>query len=144
MTRIAVLALFAFTISTSLAYAEDDKWLCIADAATGFKYNNGSWPSANFFVKEDRYLVSKKPYGGDEKDLRYAVTRFGDKSPEAYCDKDSPNSLSWIFCDRIGFILFKININNLRYLKADLFGYAGGTDQNENSPHIEIGKCSKL
>jgi len=133
------LLLLLVTPGWQTAFADEDpKWICIAEAATGFKYEGGKWVTVYFDVEPSRYLVSKKPWLGD---MRYQVVRLGEKYGSA-CQENGPNKEGWLQCR--GLKEFMINIKALRYLKSYLYGFADGTDNDENTPHIERGNCSPL
>lgn len=135
-----LLGLALMTISgqqTALA-DEDKKWICVAEASTGFAYRDGKWVTISYNVDTSRYLVSKKPLWGG---LRYEIVPFGEESGTV-CELDSPNAGGWIHCNQ-GFVIFKINITHLRYLSVYMFGYADG-DKKGNTPFIERGTCSPI
>ena len=121
--------------------AEEMKWICIADSATGFSYQGGKWVPTNFNVEGKRYLISKKQYRQNKNDMRYHVTRIGRQYAYA-CQKDSPNEFGMIFCQDI--IEFKFNVNALRYMSIYSVGYFMGNDEDSDTPYIEIGTCSPL
>ena len=122
---------------------ESPKWLCIADAATGFSYKNGRWVSTNFNVDDNRFIVFKKQYS-----LVYEVRKMGYHFGSS-CRKDDPDEEGWIQCEGI-LETWRMNIFSLRYLRANLIGYViEDLDEDErlakaSTPFIEIGRCSPL
>ncbi len=131
-------------ISSSVTHAE--QFLCVADLATGFKFNSASksWENANFNVSSEKFIISKSEIDKQS----YKVTLMGEKVEQAVCEEDF-NEAGILFCD--GFSEYRFNKNNGRYVKVYLIGYytytAGSTmfgEDGKNTPHIEIGKCSQF
>lgn len=60
MTKITITAVILSCILTTMAFA-GDSYICVADMATGFKYNKArdKWEIANFNVDDSKYIVSK-------------------------------------------------------------------------------------
>lgn len=121
-------------------------YLCIADKATGFSYKEKyqKWDSANFNVSDVKYIITKsKPLLISENNQKevWAIKHFGDESVFAYSKEDFSNKD--IIIIRGGYEFF-INKISLRYLKIYNQGYWDGKDNNDNTPHMEIGKCSPL
>ena len=123
-------------------------WLCIPDMASGLSYNTTlrKWGHAKFNVAGERFLVKESSVT----DWEYEVREFGKESviPDAWCPK-GPNEYGYMFCDGM-YGQFKLNTKNLRYLRTYLAGYVEITPdsdmikEGENTPFIEIGKCSKI
>ena len=124
------------------ATADEMQWICIADSATGFSYQGGKWVPTNFSVEGKRYLISKKQYRQNKNDMRYHVTKIGERHAYA-CQKDSPNEFGMVFCQDL-LTEFKINVTALRYMSIYSVGYFDGSDDDSNTPYIEIGTCSPL
>src|SRR5262245_21392765 len=116
------------------AYGADGPrtYLCIADKSTGFQFHDGAWNHARFNVEGHRYLLKLKQDG------EWALHRFGIESSMSSCKAEG----DWIKCD--GIYRFTFNMNNSRFISADLFGYADGLDKNDNTPMIEIGTCAAI
>ena len=128
------------------------QWLCIADAATGFTYENGKWVTTTFNVEGRRWLLSLEPYRGpdglqqgDVNDMRYYARKFG--WPIGFDDPCEINRLGsssgGIYCD-VSLTELKINLDSLRYLAVYRAGYVDGKDLPLDTPHIERGTCSPL
>ncbi len=140
MRRLAVLFCLCFLFLThAVTAAEDKKWICVANAATGFSYQNGKWVATNFNIKDSRYIVSKKQTI-ITKEMIYHVTKVGEEYGYE-CDKDSPSEYDWIICKGGD---FRFNVNTLRYILAYLVGYTYWPegDKDSDTPFIEIGTCS--
>ena len=115
-----------------------EKYLCIADAATGFKFQNGKWAVVSFVAKH-KYIVTS--------DLENStVHRFGHSDPmyTVCANKDAE-----LFCSATsvpGIGAFEMSKNTLRYMVTYTSrNYIYRLDEFGNgTPFMEIGKCSKL
>lgn len=120
-----------------------DHYLCVAEKATGFSYDNAAreWKNTHFKITS-KYIVSK-PEGTE---YAYQVTQVGEKYPISNC-KSGFNGYGYLFCSGLG-IDFTFNRKNGRYLSISPVGYINVlpelkiTDENSDTPFIEIGKCS--
>ena len=141
----ALLGLVIIVFSVA-AGAVADSYLCIADQATGFKFNKSTktWKATNFNVSDGKYLVARS------KDERYAraVTKVGDKRPIAYCDDDISGDDMNLGCNSPGLFRFRFSPKTMRFSMIYIAGYVGpfgiGGLEGDNTPFIEIGKCSPL
>jgi hypothetical protein len=131
----------------AVAFAED--YLCIADMATGFRYNEGSknWEESSFRLKNSKYLIS-----GLEKGAAYNVKHLGGSDVMSRC-KDDFNDIGSLFCK--GTFDIKFNKINGRFVLTYTFGYFNvlpgiqsdsvsirKSDQGSETPFLEIGKCT--
>ncbi len=131
---------------TVLANAQDNDidgpFLCIADMATGFIYENDKWNIAKFAVSDSRYIVRRPNSDDRHSDAAWVWGRFGKKSFTKWCEKEI-NEYGNLFCAGIMEELW-INVNTLRYQRVYTFGYVQGGDSSNDTPFIEIGTCSAL
>jgi hypothetical protein len=147
-----ILAIAAqFTVVVVPAQGEEtDSYLCVADQTTGFTFAQGTWKSTNF--KEDRKFLFKReiaPNNGtnwNSGDRIWTVSELGQVSSLAQCYdvinlSGGPVVLDNIFCG--GLYNVKFNKKSLRLLLSYFVGFTDG-DNNDNTPTITIGKCSKL
>ena len=138
-----------FLLLINATFAED--YLCIADMATGFRYNQNdkSWEGSGFRVKDSRYLISPL-----ENNAAYNVKRFGASIVMSRC-KDDFNEVGNLFCK--GTLDISFNKNNGRFVLTHTFGYFNvlpdsnddselirKSDQESATPFIEIGMCSPV
>ncbi len=115
-------------------------YLCIADLATGFKFNNNTkrWESTNFNIKNSKYIIKKNTDGVWEwKD-------FGKNSMGVTCNKDF-NESGYLRCES----LIHVNFNNksLRYILYYPVGYVNigiAGKEGDDTPSLEIGTCSQI
>lgn len=135
-----IIILFFVLLTSSNAHA--DQYLCISEKATGFEFNKEtkSWNTANFNVQGQKYIISKSKV----EFIEYEVKKFAEKYTIAECMRDFTEK-GFLDCDGpIG--TFKFNRENGRFLRINPWGYLGvspfSTNEGDNSPFIEIGKCS--
>lgn len=131
-----LLALF-FSIYSINAFSQSG-YVCIAELATGFAFNNSTktWNTSNFNVKESKYLLSFK-------NGRWEWKKFGE-SYSTNCSKDF-NEHGYLNCNDLEDISF--NKRNLRYMRIYPIGYVSGGivgKEGGDTPAMEIGKCSPM
>ena len=120
--------------------SEEKRWICVADAATGFAYESGQWKVARFDFDDSRYIVAKRTRYSDEV-MRYAVTKIGEEYGD-FCEGDGPNEYGIMRCgDDLD---FRVNVKTLRYLLIYPLGYYTENDETSGTPYMEIGKCSPM
>jgi hypothetical protein len=117
--------------------AGDGQWICIADAATGFRFENGKWTDVSFDIEKDRYVISKSAAT-----KKYKITKIGESFGDD-CEEGELDDFGWLHCGKL-VTQWRINLKSLRYILTYPFGYAEGFDNNADTPLIEIGKCSPL
>jgi hypothetical protein len=119
-------------ILPSLVLAETS-YLCMPDEASGFRFNpyQKSWEPVIFKVAQEKILLKKSDRG-------WEWVKFGHKYG-SLC-KEMDKSLQ---CDiYVGEVL--LNRNTLRYIETYMIGYVNGSDNNDNTPFIAIGRCTPL
>jgi len=121
-----------------------DQWLCVADQSTGFLYNESSkkWERRGFNVDDRKYIVTQSKF----KNTKYDVTLLGQKYASAYCVNEF-SAKGDLYCkweSNNGLIWIVFNMNHIkgRFVKSKNMGYF--SDSKDDSPSIEIGKCSKF
>lgn len=124
-----LVALILILIAPTWAAAE--KYICLAEKASGFGYLNGEWIGTKLTANE-KYLVSF-----DER----KVSIFGrDTGGHENCNFLHFGSI--IYCQE-GFGTFIMNKKNLRFMSSHPFiDYVRGNT--EGTPNITIGTCSKF
>ena len=145
MKRLIILLAITFAFVTSFAFA-DEQYLCTAERASGFYFNNNAkiWQRTKFKA-DSKYTISK-PEGSN---WAFVVRKIKNFSPIATC-KDGFDEAGLLFCKGTGYD-FRFNRNNGRYLSAYLLGYFNvlpgpndKTDATSDTPFIEIGRCSPI
>ena len=151
MKRIILAALVGMLVSGP-AYAEG--WLCIANAVTGFKYDEPTkkWKSSYFKVG-NKYLI-KRPdpkylwLFEEQSGSIWVVNEFGRGLPSWFCPEEI-DKIGWLTCDAWGGD-FPFNKKALRFMRLYLAGYLdGGTPKypdtkHSDTPYMEIGTCTPL
>ena len=134
-----------FIVFSVAADAVADSYLCMADQATGFRFDKSTkkWSAANFDVSSDKYIVARS------KDASYTwvVTKAGDDQPLFYCKDDIGPSDQVLDCNLFD-SSFHFDVNTLRFTAIRVQGYIvpSGVGRNEGDaePLIEIGTCAPL
>ena len=137
--KYGLLVLF-FVSSTSFA----EKYICLADIVTGFKYSETSekWVETGFLA-DDKYIISES----DTERYAFEVVKIGSKYPEANCEEGF-GEYGFLICNGAGQD-FRFQKKNGRYIRSNVMGYFnvlpssnGITDSTSDTPFLEIGKCS--
>lgn len=171
MKKMAISTLLAVQlIAPNMTFAQSNKdysgtYLCIADASGGIRYDDASnqWVGTRFNT-DKRYILTAKANGlvndpiFDLPKMTYIITwkQHGANWDEfmsgcwtvsdelrkinpmsSYLDFGSLN------CRAYGGPL-TVNFNNLRFMSTYLYGFVDGMDNNENTPFIHVGKCTKI
>jgi hypothetical protein len=143
---------FRVIITSSLLYVSfcisaiaslNERLICIADASTGFKHEQGNWSISKFHIQNERYIVAPL----NENSLlrprfNYNVTQIGSatSSYDCYRSSEFPNSMG---CQGTG--VFSVNFKILRFQQYFVGGYIHGADHpNADTPFVTIGKCSQF
>lgn len=145
---------WAMVISALMsASALAESYICIEDQSVGFRYDKATdkWEGEIFKASNTKYVYSKSSRTGG-----WEIKVVGKSYPEAKCDADF-NKAGLLICAD-GFTQFRMNKNNGRYLAVSPIGYwsdikklpknASPIDylflEGQNTPYIEIGKCSPM
>jgi hypothetical protein len=154
------LLIILFSLFSTISYAEEpeleitpfkdvlnESYLCTGDMATGFHYNKSSkrWEQTNFDTR--KYLVNKSAVHGNA----WEVKEVGE-SNAIYVSQHDFSFDGKLYCDSLTGTWgeFKMDRNNLRFLRIYSLGYYNGNPKDIDSeevgdnPFIEIGKCSPL
>ncbi|MCK1459614.1 hypothetical protein IVB34_14755 [Bradyrhizobium sp. 2] len=155
--------MIALASTTARAIEPRDRtYYCTPEAVGGVRYDEQlkKWRSANFrpsgnFVLKLQYVSSRKDRmfsGADEStvhEFKVTVTEAG-SSKELPCtnmrDYKLPISVwpdGWVLCSA-SLSEYKFSPANNRYLAAYLVGFVDGTDNNEDTPSIAVGVCTKI
>jgi len=124
-----------------------EQYLCVADMMAGSIYEESTkeWMSAEFKAGGRKWIISPSKDGRNFYDLK----KMGDSVALAGCKEDF-SSHGFLFCEGVGFY-FGFNKHNGRYTRSSVFGYYNVvpkkndmTDEESDTPVIEIGKCSSF
>ena len=121
-----------------------EAYLCVADKATGFYFNERtkSWGPTNFRTESKFVLRRATPQDKitDEETFVWVVQELGKSFPSAFCPQEFSNS-GFIRCSSAED--FQFSRRTMRYLRAYLFGYIW-EDTNSDTPSLEIGRCTRF
>ena len=120
----------------------DGPFLCIADMATGFVYENDKWKIAIFNISDSRHIVRRTKPDDYRQEVPWVWGKFGERLLHGFCETDV-NENGTLFCRGAG-QEFKLNVRTLRYQISYSLGYVDGLDSPADAPYIAIGKCSSL
>ena len=144
---LVLLTLIPLQNASTQENSEEERYLCIADKATGFIYNEtgDEWETTTFNVEDSRYIVAKSDHFLFER-FPFSVTQVGAAEPMTACEEGF-NRVGLMGCRVIrDFVLNRINgrfvhTNTSGYYDV-LPGFGDITDATSGTPFIEIGKCS--
>ena len=122
---------------TATTQEKEERYLCVANKATGFYYyeKTKTWEPINNVMNE-KYLIAKATI----RKAKFEIIRVGEKSPICWSERGF-TSYSEAFFECYGGEA-RFDQNSGRFLYAYLIGYTDGIENNDNNPHIVIGKCS--
>jgi len=117
MTLVMVFVLVTFS---SIALAEETRYLCIPEKAVGFFFNKTSkqWENTNFNAK-NKYILIKS---SDNKDWQLKTIEKSGKYPVMSCEGGFDEA-GVIDCEDFG-EKFTMNNKNFKYIKVHPHGYA--------------------
>lgn len=144
MNHYKYMAIFFAGFLTFSVSAEDITYLCVSEESTGFYYEKGSWGRRYFNVSEDKYILRKikeGEFGFKDKENPYGVFELGGKHPTIRCFISEHSN---DFICRVGFGQFFFSPESGRFIKTYTAGYWDGVDNNDNTPNITRGRCSKI
>ena len=128
-----------------LSHSDDvhsDTWLCISEDSTGFYFEDGKWGQAKFDVSDDKFIVRplKESDGRyfKDKEHTYGVFDLGRDHPSKRCK----SNISIVCKVGLGELFFSPKSG--RFIKTYPVGYWDGQNNNNNTPHITRGRCSKI
>ena len=136
-----------FIVLSVAAGAQADSYFCVADASTGFAFDKTTktWESANFDVSDHEYILARSKIEG----FAWTVTKVGDKHPTAFCKDDMRGDYAYMRCAFFG-TTFRFSSKTRRFMRVRADGYVRsdvwglGGKEGDNTPLMEIGKCSPL
>ena len=124
-------------LSAPAGFAADDspKWICLTERATGFAWNGQRWDQTSFDTSKMRYVISRDPAEDNAYTVKTVSRNYGTRC-------DGPTEYGFISCPFFG--EFKFNTKTLRFLSTYTAGYLDGKENNDNTPAIEIGTCTRF
>jgi hypothetical protein len=157
---ISILAALTWPATAAPDYS--GTYLCVTEAAGGLWFNKSAdrWEGATFTPEGKRVVrvtragvgIEKNFTGKDVEVSRYTVMvkAFGEASEQqcfARFGKDRNVALegdsAWIWCSAM-LDDFQVNFANGRFLSVYPIGFVDGDDTNENTPHVQGGRCERI
>jgi len=140
-----IIALVALSIFAATVNA--DQWLCVADKSTGFQFKDGKWGQVRFKIDESKFILRKfrEDEDGFGKSGPYGVMQLGSDYPLYKCSEltDWGDGMRFFYCDSVNGD-FRFSTVSGRFIRSYMGGYWDGKDNNNDTPLIEIGRCSKI
>ncbi len=143
MKKVTLIIATTCALFSSVAFADEKKYLCIADKAVGFSFNLNSkvWESKTF-TTDSKYIISKP---NPDADTAFFIHEFGDARhfPLFRCVEEF-NDYGFLNCEGLGGNL-TFKKTNLRFITTN-FGSYFVTPPGEwrDTPFMKIGKCSRF
>jgi len=111
-----------------------ESYLCITEHSAGFIYdkNTKEWESAEFKA-DSKYIVSRS----DGDIIPWSVVKHGKNLIMDLCTEDFENG--YLKCDK-----FTMGKENMRFILVNTYGFVIHGNEGEDTPNMEIGKCSRL
>src|SRR5215470_7768529 len=163
--RLWIVGAAPFVIATAFAQSKDVAYYCVGDVAGGVSYNDKTkkWEATAFrphqkFVLKMKFLgVRKEEQLSDykvtvtetkEEDWRRALEMEpyeglpcrGEDRNETVTVSDRFTTVS---CST-GAYDYQFNLGTYRFLATYPYGYTDGRDNNDNTPSVEVGRCTKI
>jgi hypothetical protein len=147
----ATITLIAVTVFSGLCSASDS-WLCVPQAAGGYKAREGGGFEGVAFSTDDRKYLIRRPTPSEAgKAFAFVVIEFGKSTPIAHCVLGfAPEKV--LSCDNISdgsqFEMFALGLNT--YIRRPggfmKFFMKDGTDQigTPTQMFVEIGTCQPI
>lgn len=143
-TVVSIMLAMALTVSIKADDTDTERYLCIAEQATGFKFDKSTnrWRSTDFQV-EHKFIISS-----DDSDL-YTIHEFRTKILTFPCEVYKNGFLT---C-RISGGQVRFNKKTMRFIHTMVNGYVGAgleiiegfiMTEGADTPGIQIGTCSKF
>jgi hypothetical protein len=140
------LMLFSLAMLAYAGRAEAQTYLCIADMATGFRFDKPTkkWVTAQFDVTDDKYILTKK-WSEIGKGMRWTWTKVGETFGTTCGEKEEFTERGYFRCESLS--IKYMNRENKRFQVTYPYGYPNDADTEEegaNTPHIQIGRCAEV
>ena len=126
------------------ALALDDAYLCVADQATGFQYDEGTmtWKPATYDVEASKYLIKRRRPDNNAKGA-FGVSLMGADNPHYFCEVNEERK--WLECHDTWYTYLRFHYESLKFISYFEGSYAlVPTGSRGNSSYIEIGRCSPV
>ena len=121
-----------------------DSYLCVPYMSTGFSFNRitKNWNYSEFKT-QNKYIVKKIEKGDPLGALGYKwqIVTMGDATPLIISTNDLDEEGRLIFDYK--FKHFNMNTKNMKFIYSYMYGYWTEGSTRDDTPFLEIGKCSE-
>jgi len=116
----------------------EDRYLCLAEQATGFMLHDGEWQITQFTAELRRFMVWPSSQDG----VAYYVEVVGPDVPYYYCAEDFSEE-ELLSCDGYLGSAFTLNRKAETFIASSMGGYVVDSGAGRrDTPFMEIGRCS--
>jgi hypothetical protein len=144
----AILISVVLTWPSAKTVSAADKYLCVAEQATGFSWNGKRWIITSFRVEEKFMFQEVEPKGTIGGEYSFIVGKVGEKYNKFQCKGYQAGGIRGrrVICGGLdlwyGMIM---DTESLRYQEFYGIGFIEGNDKPESgSPSITIGACTSV
>lgn len=125
------------------------KYFCKVTAAGGVAWEEArkQWEGATFRPDGSFVVSVSSTSGATAGDYTLSISNMGEDRPQRCTnDRTEPLNISTWGMVRCSAALheYRISFDELRFIKAYLVGYVSGEDNNDNTPAITIGECTRI
>lgn len=144
MRTLFTAAALIVSATTSDASAPGRSYLCVADQATGFKWQAERWSAARFDPVPMKFLLRPIPPTSLDPLATHGVFQMGHASIQILCQPFPTAKDNSLLCGYPGFSLQFVE-RTMRFEYYFGLGYISGDETTESyTPHIAIGKCTLM
>jgi hypothetical protein len=119
--------------------ARAESFLCVGQVATGFDWLDGRWAVSRPDLTDKIFVL--QPSGSPDE---YTVNQIGEQIPSHYCPlQRRSDSTLLLICGGLA-NGFTFSSKTLRFQENYGIGYTNAGDSRANTPHLVIGKCTRL
>jgi len=157
----AAILIACVPLSTANAQlVKDASYFCVAEVVGGLAYDAGmkKWIATSFraekkFVLRLKFLtnrVEKSVFNQDETvyDYNVTITEAGSNFAGPCLGRGQKHvtvrPLGWLLCHGADLHEYRFDLDTNRFLAAYLHGYIDGKDNNNNTPAVLGGTCTKI
>ncbi len=146
---LCVIFVFGCSFGAYKAVAQNlEKFSCVADQTTGFKWDGKKWVVGTFPVSAEKIVIEEiAPVKSaiDDRVFNYAVKKAGYSAPVYQCTRHDlkdrrGNNMT---CGGLGYG-FSFDMRTMRFQEYHGLGYVDGQDRDGASPLITIGHCTRI
>ena len=164
MRRIWIVLLLLSGAAAQAQSSDDSSYFCEPQFAGGLAYNEQRkvWESAKFipgnkFVLKLKFVAKNMEKNVEGRELSVAryivsITFAGENGGRSCLDWSDPAAGGWnialldgyIACDGPRLTRYKFNLQSNRFLTSYLQGYISGKDNNNDTPSVAGGLCTRI